>query len=334
MKRFIKNILLFAIPFYPLLIAAILVFSFDIFQLYGFYDNYYNSKMSTPNREMVCTKTYNKYRASEQYNSFIFGSSRTHSFKCSHWRNYLPPTAKPFHFDASGESVWGILKKMEYIIESGDRIQEALIVMDEYTFKNSKNRRGSHILISMPCISKESYWSYYSIHIKTALNPSFLQQLYQTYQKRKARGEATFSKKTSANKYCDMPAYWQEEHLKQEKDSIAYYNEQIQNGIFYDRRSTPKTSNYKMKDITIKQLEQLKQILVQQRTNYKIVISPLYDQIPLRKQHLEVLDRIFGKENVYNFSGKNEFTTPLGNYYEESHYRPHVANKIMQLIYQ
>jgi len=41
-----------------------------------------------------------------------------------------------------------------------------------------------------------------------------------------------------------------------------------------------------------------------------------------------------GKKNVYDFSGKNKLTTPIGNYYETSHYRPHVANKIMELIYR
>jgi hypothetical protein len=42
----------------------------------------------------------------------------------------------------------------------------------------------------------------------------------------------------------------------------------------------------------------------------------------------------FGSSNVYNFSGKNEFTTDLSNYYESSHYRPLLADKILKEIYQ
>ncbi len=60
----------------------------------------------------------------------------------------------------------------------------------------------------------------------------------------------------------------------------------------------------------------------------------MYDQIPLEKEQLNLLYDIFGKENVYDFSGKNEFTESVFNYYENSHYRPHVAAEIMDIIYE
>ena len=65
----------------------------------------------------------------------------------------------------------------------------------------------------------------------------------------------------------------------------------------------------------------------------KIIISPVYDQIPIEEEQIELLEQIFGEENIYNFSEKNKFTESIYNFYEASDCRPHVANKIMDIIY-
>jgi hypothetical protein len=59
----------------------------------------------------------------------------------------------------------------------------------------------------------------------------------------------------------------------------------------------------------------------------------MYDQLRIDKTDLNYLEQLFGKSNVFDFSGKNIFTENIGNYYEDSHYRPHVAQKIMEYIY-
>ena len=41
-----------------------------------------------------------------------------------------------------------------------------------------------------------------------------------------------------------------------------------------------------------------------------------------------------GKQNVFDFSGINFITNDYHNYYENSHYRPHVADYIMKEIYK
>jgi hypothetical protein len=74
-------------------------------------------------------------------------------------------------------------------------------------------------------------------------------------------------------------------------------------------------------------------VFKEHNTNYKIVISPLYDQMRLDSLSLNRIDYIFGPENVYDFSGINRFTEPVYNYYESSHYRPHVAKQILEIIY-
>ncbi|MEG2479981.1 MAG: hypothetical protein RSA50_06885, partial [Mucinivorans sp.] len=47
----------------------------------------------------------------------------------------------------------------------------------------------------------------------------------------------------------------------------------------------------------------------------------------------QIIDYIFGQNNVFDFSGINSFTKDYHNYYEDSHYRPHVAKAIIDTIY-
>ena len=42
----------------------------------------------------------------------------------------------------------------------------------------------------------------------------------------------------------------------------------------------------------------------------------------------------YGAENVYDFSGINEFTKDYHNYYESGHYRPSLGNKLLERIYK
>jgi len=48
----------------------------------------------------------------------------------------------------------------------------------------------------------------------------------------------------------------------------------------------------------------------------------------------QMLIDVFQKENVFDYSGKNEWTEPIGNFYETSHYRPFVARRIMSQVYK
>ena len=105
-----------------------------------------------------------------------------------------------------------------------------------------------------------------------------------------------------------------------------------QQGVFYQR---PKASALILK-VTNKEialLNKIQSLFDKHHTNYKIVISPLYDQIPMEEEQLQLLYSIFGKENIFDFSGKNNLTEPISNYFESSHYKPNVAKIILDSIY-
>ena len=53
----------------------------------------------------------------------------------------------------------------------------------------------------------------------------------------------------------------------------------------------------------------------------------------MEEEQLQLLYSIFGKKNIFDFSGKNNLTEPISNYFESSHYKPNVAKIILDSIY-
>ena len=80
-------------------------------------------------------------------------------------------------------------------------------------------------------------------------------------------------------------------------------------------------------------LQEIFDIFTKHKTNYKVIINPLYDQVKFNNQDLNYLIQLFGKDKVFDFSGVNKFTNDYKNYYETEHYRPTVANEVMKEIY-
>jgi len=332
MKVFALKVFLFFTP--VLLIIIVMSYLIDPFKVFKDYTNYYKQGFVSLNRDMVCTRTYRKYRNTEKFNSFIFGSSRSLTYQLDDWKNHLSEDAKPFHYDASGEGIYGVCMKILYIDELGDTIKNALIIADRDLLSTVTNQK-SHLLISSPEISKESKINFYTTFIRAELKVRFLMAYtdYSLFKKyRNYMSLLVFeiqypSLYDSVN--CNM-IFGKEQEIA--LDSVNYIKKLIQEGVFYKR---PKliTENYHITETEILQLKTIKTIFDKHHTNYKIIISPLYDQVPLDLNQLNLLYDVFGKNNVYNFSGKNEFTEPLTNFYEAQHYRSHVARKIMNIIY-
>ena len=89
-----------------------------------------------------------------------------------------------------------------------------------------------------------------------------------------------------------------------------------------------------IKDNQKQMLEEIKKIFTKHHTNYRIVISPQYDQIKFNSEDLHYLEDLFGKDFVFDFSGRNILTETYQNFYDKFHYRPQVSRRIMEIIYE
>lgn len=330
MKQFVKNWLLFLIPFFLLLICY---FIFDPFKVIWSYDNYYVNGDGVINRDYVSTTTYINKKDSFHYDSFIFGNSRSMFYKVDDWKKYIDSTSICYHFSESGGSVNGLLKKLELIDNYNEKIRNALIIVD-YDLLSQTQREGRLFLTAPQLVDNQNLLTFHIEHIKAWFDIKFLYYwtYYHIYKKYTPNMRHYIEK---GNNYTYYDNITNEEPFTEE-DSL------IKKGLFYNESRMRLFSHAQFPDSIYPQaineerkklLYQVHSLFTKHHTKYKIIINPLYFQIRINPNDYNCLCDVFGKNNVYDFSGVNKWTSDFHNYYEPSHYTPQVSNEIMDSIY-
>jgi hypothetical protein len=272
---------------------------------------------------------YKKYG----YNSFIFGSSRTLAFQPTSWHSYLSNEDVPFMFDASGESIYGVYIKLKYLDSLNVNIKNALLIIcRDVTFKYFSNYEG-HLYVKDPNVSGESRLKFHLEFVEAYLAPRFLANFYLF----KILGEyKPYMKGYIENRKITMDTLTNEINIIDQEEEITKYPNQYylkRKDIFYERSGEKIDSVNRINKSQLFMLKEIKRIFCKHNTNFKVVISPLYEQVKFNKFDINILKQIF-QHNLYDFSGKNSFTDNKYNYYENSHYRPIVGDSILKLIYE
>ena len=330
MKNFLTKVALFCLPIFALVVIYIIT---DVFRVIFHYDPYYvDSNFISFNQAYESTMTYINQNPKYNYNSFIFGNSRSVFYEIDTWKKYLPKGSVCMHFDESGGSVSGVRDKIAFIDKNGGQIKNALLVIDYFLLSRLEQKEG-FLYISPPILKNNSnLLDFHLQHFKAFLNPKFLVAI------------ADYSM------FGKYRPYMKNFILLDHSTYIPQYNEfqksateeKISKGIYYDEehlkvfRGVQKPGTYSPNELDtpiIDCLCEIKEIFDKHKTSYKIVISPLYDQIKLNRETYNTLCSIFGEDHIYDFSGVNKWNKDYHNYYENSHYRPKVSAEIMDLIY-
>ena len=336
MKSFLKAVILFSIPFWILVLLYVIT---DIYKVIWHYDPYYDESYYIDlNRAYGSTMTYINQNPKYHYDSFIFGNSRSLFYEIDTWKKYLPVGSHCMHFDASGGTVKGLYDKVRYIDKTGGQLNHALLVIDWDLLsrdpRSAETMEGDYLMALPPILTdNETFVSFHFRHFNAFMNFKFLTALL------------------GYNLLGDDSQYWGQFFLVDDnKRYIPEYNEtqfvaienRIKEGRYYDVAHTKVFENAQspnifspevLDDEKITYLNEIKKIFEKHHTSYKIIISPLYDQMKLKRATYMTLCDIFGKQNVYDFSGVNKWNRDYHNYYETSHYRPKVAAEILEIIY-
>ncbi|MBR5083907.1 MAG: hypothetical protein IKX33_04835 [Prevotella sp.] len=331
MRRFINNSLLFAIPFLILLGCYIW---FDPFKVIWNYDIYYiKGDGGSLNRNFVSTMNYlNRYKQ-HHYDSFIFGNSRSLCYRIEEWKKYIPQQSSCYHFSESGGSINGIYYKLRLIDEKGEKIRNALLVMD-YTLLRHLEQDGRPFIMPPVLDHYRNFLTFHAEHFVQWMDVRFLYYWTKYELTGKFTPEMTgFLAKGTNYQYYD-PVTNEEPRLWEDSLIAAgnYYNKSRLKE--FKEKQTPSMareylSNPRQRD----GLRDIRRMFDKHHTDYRIVISPLYDQVQLNTNDLQILYDIFGRDRVFDFSGVNKWTSDYHNYYEWSHYLPAIADTIMARVY-
>ena len=327
-NKFIIRLLIFGGPFWFLIISY---FVFDPFHVLYSYNSYGSNYLKTFNRNRISTETFLRNNPKYGFSSFIFGSSRSSAFLTDDWSKHISDP-NPYHFDSFNDNISGIAGKVKYIQKQGNSIKNALVIIDNDTFSESYEKSESivhakdyrwtdssnifsyHLTFFKAFFKKQYFISYFDLKLFKTFRPYMDEFFKFKYYYTTPKNDFLFPENI--------------ELLK--KDSLAYY----QNDWFPFKPENPKMYEESIKSHHLADLSLIADIFKENGTNYKIIIGPLYDQRPYNQKDKATLERLFGKANVYDYSGKNEITNYLGNYYEGSHFKPVVGRKILSEIYQ
>ena len=340
MKRDINSLLvklfLVAFPFLLLLLLYVLCDPFKVLRPYHF-ENYYDWQPHELNRENASVSNWrDRLNAADTPNSYIMGNSRSLAFHCPEWETHLGENASAFHFDAASESLYGVLKKLEYLKSHHLPIKNILLVCDESLLKATKNA-DDVIHVKHYSLSGQSYLLYQSIFVKAFFNNLFCVKFidYNISHRIKLYMKDVFAIQPGyfSNKAFQNDYFYTGYELKLKQDSLGYYSE-FKKGEFWARPQQEKTGEAVIQKESLAMLQAIRRMQTKQKFEFNIIISPLFNQERLAAGDKKVLENLFGEAHVFDFSGVNAITTNTGNYYESSHYKPFVANQILDSVYR
>lgn len=334
MKKFILKILFFSLPFWLLFI---LYFILDPFKVIYSYESYFDTQVNGTvflNTDYIATTNFeNKYNR-YHYTSFIFGNSRAWFYRVSDWQKMIGDEPA-YHFDAAGETIYALHKKVMYLDKKDVELKNALLILDPDILSEVEPKSGHLGVISPQLVD---YRNWIDFHIASITGFMNIQFLY-AYLDFKLTGK--------------LKPYMQRNHLIESRPfrynpvtneiSFNFYEKMIRENQyytekkrkeFYERASTEEYLPPRIEEPQEKMLREIAHVFEKHNTNVKVIISPLYDQKHMAKEDVLQLATIFGSSVVFDFSGKNSITENYINYYETSHYRPVVAGKLIQRVYK
>jgi hypothetical protein len=268
----------------------------------------------------------------KKYNSFIFGSSRSKAFKTKEWIKFLPTDAIPYHMGVNDESIYGIARKIAFLDKQGFALKNILIQMDPRLLSLTTNSEA-HVFRDYYTLTDESAASYYQRFFTAFLNVNFLRN-YLNY----ACNDTILNKNQNvflwdpgfSFKEVTGDIFYTRNDSELKADSLSYYK--VRKLETYDR--TPIIHEIQITGNGKDEMDNIKRILDKHRAKVLVVISPNFDRIQLNPTDLWYLKKSFGMKRIFDFSGQNKWTENVGDYYENKHFKPYVANKILQEVYK
>ena len=320
MKKFIINIVIWiGIP----LGACITLYLFlDPFRVVHPFDISYfmEQSLGKTNREYLSFHLYENNKSTQQYNSFIIGSSRTCALNSYQWKKYLGEDATPFIWTSWRENILGIRQKIEYLDREDTDIKNVLVVLDcgeQYSFNLSNGE--APLTNHYYKLSAQSAIRYQIDYFCAFLSkPTKIGDFIKDYR----NINSIISIDTLTNdSYCHNDTIQQcpQNNKANNLDPKKCRQESILPTLI-----TPKIEN---------EFWIIHDILLRHKTQYKILICPNFYNWKLNPMDLTILYNIFGETNIYDYSGVNKMAFENYHYSDIEHFNTNVGWRIIEDMY-
>ena len=287
------------------------------------------------NREYQSMELFLRNKDKYHYDSFVFASSRGTSINTYTWKMYLPHEAQQYLFQAWSESLTGIELKLKYLDENDIPIRNALVLIDiPGTFVENQLPHES-LTLKHYLLTGQPRWVYNGIHFFNFIQKASLwvESINETIKHMPhpftSDSITNDTHIDNINHYASLPL--QDSMMSTTNEVRQNFYARITNKSIDDIQMSPKLIN----DEFAYQLRNIKFIFDEHNTNYQIIIAPgyCYTTQYINTADLAILQDIFGKEMVHDYSAPNDLNMDYNNFVDPGHFDLHTGFIMLQEIY-
>lgn len=299
----------------------------DPFMVVRRYSDYFpqQSFRSCANDAFRGIRLMDLYKDSVSYDSFILGSSRSDFYYVDDWKRYIGDSASCFHFNQSGDNLLGAFQRLKYLYERFDAIDNVLLIMDHEFLSMVTPKEGPLFVAPYQVTDEKDFLSFHWSFFRTFYSVDYQKRYWSEGETDPSGGGYYIAELNELHK--------PEADMSIEKNPSLYYSSIPDMYKLYKRDSVQTVGAPVIRDEQKRLLRSMANMMVDHNTDFRVIYSPLFDQVKLNPSDSLFLSRVFSPRCFFDFSGMNEYTADTLNYYENSHYRPLLCTKILKVVY-
>ena len=319
MKRFVLRSLVALLPVLLLVALYVLKDPFHVLRPHDGSAAVTDTVELTVNTCYQSTEVFKYYYPQMQYDSFIFGSSLSGYYRVEDWLKHLPAGASAMHFNASRETLQGILNKLNFLASRDVKVANALIVMEDEMLQR-KPLDSDVLYVQHPqTTSKVSWWEFHQMFFNAFRHPELvaftLWPSQTTARLALERGYATTDIPDRIEPINESYYGWADSLISVDAD--AFYTPAHLAKYSHPMRKQPCAD--KVTPAVEDLLRQIAQALKDMGTDYQIIIPPHYATEAISSADLFAVESIFGNERVHDYSHDPVMGGDLHYYYDDGH---------------
>lgn len=264
-------------------------------------------------------------KAHNKYDSYLFGSSRISFTNPKIIEKYIK-NSKFYNFTVTSANLEDNFLHIQYLFKKGYKVKNIYLEVDiDNNIKSSYKKSNNDLMIKLhPNVDNSNKIDFYIQYLKSIAINATIGKIMVNF---KPDRENAFLSDINGT---GMGYFKNKEQIINNNPELYYKNENTLNVNKVKRKQ-----DYYIKN-NINALKKIIKLCKTNKTNIIIFITP-HNYNSLNKVneegYIEFLKEMSQITNYWDFSGYNSITTNNYNYYEESHYRPFIANIIAAKIF-
>lgn len=333
-----RFVLLTLVALSPVLLVVALYLFKDPFHVLRPYDGetqpIEDSVALTVNTGYLSTEVFNYYHPQQQYDSFIFGSSLSGYYRVEDWLKHLPEGAVAIHFNASRETLHGILNKLNYLVGQGVRVKNILIVMEDEMLMR-KPLDGDVLYVQHPMTAPSvSWWEFHQLYFNAFRHPELVAfTLFPNRATTRMVLEGGYATTDIPNRIEPLnESYYRRVDSLIEVNPDAFFTADHLRRYAHPIETEPRPD--KINPTVEALLGDIADVMTRMGAHYEIIIPPHYASAAISSADLCCLEAVFGADRVHDYSHDPVMGTDLHYYYDDGHLIAAACASLMDSAYR